>query len=136
MRYVLKPHFNPIEEVKSCVLKDKEVTTLRGNPLKNEINKEIETWLQYGKIKESFRKKYPEPLNDIINNIIKKYHKKYHSLWEQGSILEAKYKETDLEEMEEAYEMTMAQVQREKNKLFFDIIIPELNKELKEKGFI
>ena len=136
MRYRLKLKDNALGEVYNCVIRDKEITELRGHPLKKEINKEIETWLQYGKIKPYYSKGYSQELIELINNIINKYHKKYKGLWEQGELLEKYYEETDLEEMEEAYEMTMAQVQEEKNKLYYDVILPELNKALFEKGFI
>lgn len=136
MKYRVKPKDSILNDIHHIVLKDKEIETVRGNGLKKEINKEIETWLQYGKIKPYYAKNYSPELIKIIMGIINKYHKKYHSLWEQGSILEKKYEETDLEEMEEAYEMTMAQVQEEKNKLYEGTILPELNKKLKEQGFI
>lgn len=133
MRYRLKPKS---QDIYSCVFKDKEVNIVTGNALKREINKELETWLTWGYIKSYYRSKYPQGLIDIIEGILKKYHKKYKGLWEQAQILEKKYAETDLEEMEEAYEMTMAQVQVEKNKLYEEVVLPEINKELKEKGFI
>ena len=136
MRYRISLKDNALSDIHNIVLRDKDVQTITGNKLKREINKEIETWLQYGKIKPYYSKNYAPELINIIMTIIKKYHKKYHALWEQGEILEKKYEETDLEEMEESYEVTMAQVQEEKNKLYEDIILPELNEMLKTGGFI
>lgn len=136
MRYRLKPKETTASEIYACVFKDKEITKTTGNALKKEIEKELETWLQYGSIKPYYSKGYSTDLKNLLNGIIKKYHKKYYGLWQQGSILEKKYEETDLEEMEDAYEMTMAQVQEEKNKLYFDTILPETISLLKEKEFI
>jgi hypothetical protein len=133
VRYRLKPKS---QNIYACVFKDKEINVVTGNALKKEINKELETWLTWGYIKDYYKEKYSKELIEIIEGILKKYHKKYKGLWEQAQILEKKYAETDLEEMEEAYEMTMAQVQIEKNKLYEDTILPEINKELKDKGFI
>jgi hypothetical protein len=127
MRYRINIKDNSLSELHNLLLKDKEIQTVTGNGLKKEINKEIETWLQYGKIKPYYAKNYSPELIKLIMSIINKYHKKYKALWEQGELLEKKY---------EAYEMTMAQVQEEKNKLYEDIILPELNKLLKEQGFI
>lgn len=133
MKYRLKPK---IKDIYSCVFNDKEITVVEGNKLKKEINKELETWLTYGYIKKDYKSRYPQKLIIIIESIINKYHKKYKGLWEQAQILEKKYAETDLEEMEEAYEMTMNQVQIEKNKLYEEIILPEINKLLKENEYI
>lgn len=136
MRYRLKPRDSALTEVYNLVIRDKEIQTIQGNALKKELNKEIETWLQYGRIKPYYSKNYSDELIKLLMTIINKYHKKYKALWQQGELLEKKYEETDLEEMEEAYEMTMAQVQEEKNKLYYDLILPELNEMLKEQGFI
>ena len=135
MKYRIKPKDNDLNDIRRLVLKDKEIQEVTGNKLKKEINKEIETWLQYGKIKPYYSKNYSKKLIELLMTIINKHHKKYYDMWQQGEILEKKYEETDLEEMEDAYEMTMAQVQVEKNKLYDGILI-ELNKELKEQGFI
>ena len=136
MRYRINLKDNVLSELHNILLKDKDIQTITGNRLKKEINKEIETWLQYGKIKPYYSKNYSPELIKLIMSVINKYHKKYRALWEQGELLEKKYEETDLEEMEDAYEMTMAQVQEEKNKLYEDIILPELNDKLKTQGFL
>lgn len=136
MKYRIKPLDNILSEINNVVIRDKEIQILRGHPLKKEINKEIETWLQYGKIKPYYARSYSPELVSLIMSVINKYHKKYYELWQQGEILEKKYEETDLEELEDAYEMTMIKVQEDKNNLYYNKVLPEINKLLKENGYI
>lgn len=128
-KYLLKPK---VEDTFRCVFRDKEVVFVGPNKLIQEVKKDLETYVYYGRINLSRGKDYPQELKDNIYLIIKKYHKDYKDIYDKCIDVEEKYSKCKPEE-EEELEKEATEYQMEKNQMYEDKILKMFDELIKEE---
>lgn len=128
-KYLLKPK---VEDTFKCIFRDKEIVFVGPNKLIQQVKKDLETYVYYGKINLSRGREYPQELKDNINLIIKKYHKDYKAIYDKCIDVEERYSKCSPEE-EEDLEQEATEYQMEKNKMYEEKILKMFDDIIKEE---
>lgn len=128
-KYLLKPK---AEDTFRCVFRDKEIIFVGENKLIQQVKKDLETYVYYGKMTLARSREYPQQLKDNINAIIKKYHKDYKEIYDKCLDVENRYSNCKPEE-EEELEEEATKYQLEKNKMYEDKILKMFDEIIKEE---
>lgn len=128
-KYLLKPK---AEDTFRCVFRDKEVVFTGPNKLIQQVKKDLETYVYYGRINLARGREYPIELRNNITAIIKAYHKPYKEIYDKCVDVEERYGNCSPEE-EEELEKEALEYQLEKNKMYEDKILKMFDELIKEE---